>query len=204
LNILNEALVNAESYYKSNYLVYLQKEERTTKAFNELKTITKIENLNLIHMFDMSNLYGIGSVGAMIALSNGEFNKNLYRKFIIKNQESKGDLQYFEEVITRQYKRTLKEETNLPNLIICDGGTNQINFTKEALKKIHLDEIIPVIGLVKDNNHKTDSIILQDGETVKLDKKTGFYNFLLNMQEEVHRFAIGFHRKKMINKIKEK
>jgi excinuclease ABC subunit C len=145
----------------------------------------------------MSNLFNDNKVGAMIALENGMFNKNLYRKFNIKNTNANSDYEYMYEVIKRQYKRTIEERKMLPNLIIVDGGSIQIKAATIALKELKIDTVIPVIGLKKNRQHKTDAIISKDA-TYQLDKQSNVYNFLLNIQEEIHRFAIKFYHQKSL------
>ncbi|MDR3249507.1 MAG: excinuclease ABC subunit UvrC [Mycoplasmataceae bacterium] len=194
--LISNANVNAEQYFKSNYLVYQKQKQNNELAYEELKKLLNVDNLSLIHAFDMSSLFHKDKIGVMIGLENGTFNKKLYRKFIIKNDSSQGDTQYMYEVATRQYKRMVNEQQSLPNLIIVDGGINQINAIILALKTLSLDKIIPVIGLSKNKMHKTDSIVLSNNHKIALEKKSGLYFYLFNIQEEVHRFAINFNRSK--------
>lgn len=196
-NILENAIVNAKSYYNSNYLQYKKSVALNEDAFLALQKTLNMDNLSLIHVFDMSNLFNEDRIGAMIALEHGKFNKNLYRKFIIKNEESKSDVEYTKEVITRQYARMLKQREELPNLIIADGGKQQVNVIIEALKVNKLDLVIPVIGLVKNRKHETEKIYIpNNNEYINLDKKSELYLYLLKIQNEVHRFAITFFRQR--------
>ena len=194
--ILINASINAKEYFKNNYYQYLKQQELNEQAFEKLKQVLNISNLNIIHMFDMSNLFSDAKVGAMIALENGVFNKKLYRKFIIKDLENAGDTQYMKECVIRQYNNVIKNNESLPNLIIADGGLNQVNAIKSALKEIKLDQIIPVIGLAKNKNHQTEYIICENKKTIPLDKTSSLYLYLVKIQDEVHRFAISFFRKK--------
>ncbi|GMO14246.1 MAG: excinuclease ABC subunit C [Mycoplasmoidaceae bacterium] len=191
--LTNNANLNAKHFFSTNLLVYLRMKQQTVDAFEQLKAVLKIENLSLIHVFDMSNLFDKDRIGVMIGVEDGQFNKKLYRKFIIKNQESHGDTQFMYEVIFRQYSRTIKEGHAFPNLIIVDGAIGQINSARKALAELKIDKIIPVIGLSKDNKHKTDAIVIDKDMIMPLDKKSGLFNYLFNIQEEVHRFAIGFN-----------
>lgn len=150
-------------------------------------------------MYDIANLFTDNQVGAMIALENGSFNKNLYRKFIIKNFNSTSDYERMQEVVYRQYNRMLLNKEQLPNLIIVDGGIIQINAALISLKKLNLDQVIPVIGLSKNSHHKTNAIVFPSKKTIKLDNSSRLYMYLLNIQEEVHRYAINFFRNKNIN-----
>jgi excinuclease ABC subunit C len=142
-------------------------------------------------MFDMSNFYGQDKIGAMITLKDGEFSKNLYRKFIIKDKKSKSDGEYMYECIYRQYAK--KENQNV-QLIIVDGGIIQVNAAKKALGELNLN--IPVIGLTKNQDHKLEYITIDKNKNININKKTNLYLFLFNMQEEVHRYAITFFKKK--------
>lgn len=194
--ILLNAVNNAKQAYSSNYLIHKNKQERTIKAFEEFEKITNLSNLSLIHVFDISSTINSIKVGGMIALSNGEFNKHLYRKFIIKNLESSSDYEYMYEVTKRQYSKMIRDKEPLPNLIIADGGIIQINAIKKALIELNIANLIPIIGLVKNKFHKTDHIIFENKKIIQIDKKTQLFFFFSNIQEEVHRFTITFFKYK--------
>ena len=198
---LINAMQNAKFQYDSNFLQYLKTKSILDSGYSELKSILKLNNLSLIHVFDVSNLYNDNKVGAMIAIENGEFNKNLYRKFIIKNENLKGDTQYMGEIIEREYTRILKYKEDLPNLIIVDGGKQQTEITKKILKKLCLNLIIPVIGLTKNKFHKTEKIYVEGGGYINIEKKSNLYMYLTKIQDEIHRFAITFFRSKKNNSI---
>jgi excinuclease ABC subunit C len=167
---------------------------RNEEAFEELKKLLNTKELHEINVFDTSFLYDENKVGAMISLKNGAFDKSKYRKFIIKDKDNKGDINYIYECILRQYSRILSEHKKLPSLIIMDGGLEQIKACLRAQNELNIN--VKVIGLKKDRTHKTSSIIFPNKKEIYLDKETEFYNYLLNIQEEVHRFAITFFRKK--------
>ncbi|MDR2823190.1 MAG: excinuclease ABC subunit UvrC [Mycoplasmataceae bacterium] len=194
--IMQTAAHNAKTYYELNYLVYQKKQAQTVDAFNELAKMLSLDNLTLINVFDMSNLFGNDKVGGMIALENGVYNKNLYRKFIIKDLNANSDYAYMSEVIKRQYTRVLKNNEALPNLIIVDGGIIQVNAAIKALKEINLQSVIPVIGLAKNSKHQTDAIVFPNHKQIKLDHQSSLYMYLFNMQEEIHRYTINFFRQK--------
>jgi excinuclease ABC subunit C len=194
--ILQNAAKNAKLFMQSNYLIFKQHKAQTSGAFNELRKILSIDNLTLIHTYDMSNLFGKDKIGAMIAIENGTFNKNLYRKFIIKDLNANSDYAYMYEVIKRQYMKMIKENLMLPNLIIVDGGLIQVNAAIKSLTELNLAQIIPVIGLVKNTHHHTNGIVFPNKKIITLDKKSNVYMFLSNIQEEVHRYAITFFRQK--------
>ncbi|MCF0227742.1 MAG: excinuclease ABC subunit C, partial [Malacoplasma sp.] len=195
-DILINASINAKEYFKNNYYQFLKQQELNQDAFDKLKQVLNLPNLNIIHMFDMSNLFSDAKVGAMIALENGSFNKKLYRKFIIKDLKNAGDTQYMKECVIRQYNNVIKNNEPLPNLIIADGGWNQVNAIKNALREINLDQVIPVIGLAKNKNHQTEYIVCENKQIIRLEKDSNLYLYLLKIQDETHRFAISFFRQK--------
>lgn len=146
-----------------------------------------------IELFDNSHLQGSSPVGAMVAFTNGQANKHLYRKFKIEHQEARDDLLSMQEIIYRHYHRLKEENQKLPDLILVDGGLNQIHAAEEALHKAEVD--IPLFGLVKNDKHQTSGLMDTKGETYAIDDKAVFF-LLTRMQDEVHRFAISFHREK--------
>jgi excinuclease ABC subunit C len=194
--ILLNAVHNAKQSYGSNYLIFQQKQQRTVQAFEEFQQVLKLQNLSLIHIFDISSTVNGVKVGGMITLTNGVFDKSNYRKFIIKDIESSSDYEYMYEITKRQYRKMINQREPLPNLIIVDGGTIQINATKKALTELKINNLIPVIGLTKNREHKTDHIMFDNKKGIYIDKKTPLYFFLSNIQEEVHRFTITFFKHK--------
>lgn len=159
----------------------------------ELGQILKIDIPLHIELFDNSHLQGSSPVGAMVAFVNGEPNKNLYRKFKIEHQESRDDLSSMKEIIYRHYHRLAIEANKLPNLILVDGGINQIIAGKAALSEANVD--IPLFGLAKNDKHQTAGLMDDSGEVYPIENKKLFF-LLTRMQDEVHRFAISFHREK--------
>ena len=159
----------------------------------ELGDLIKINTPYHIELFDNSHLQGSSPVGAMVAFINGEPNKSLYRKFKIEHEEARDDFKSMNEVITRHYSRLKNENKKLPDLILVDGGLPQVKSATEALKAI--DVIIPVFGLFKDDKHSTSGLIDINGQEYPLTNKKLFF-LLTRMQDEVHRFAISFHKEK--------
>ncbi|WP_412032190.1 excinuclease ABC subunit UvrC [Malacoplasma muris] len=195
-DIMLTALTNANELMKSKYLTAVSNLSRESNALQQLQDLIGVDSTYIIEMFDNSNIFNDDKVSAMVVYENGKKNKNLYRKFNIKNLESNSDYEYMEEVIFRRYKLVIDSKNSLPNLIIVDGGKPQVSAALKSLKKLHIDSVVPVIGLAKDDKHKTDRIVKSDLTEIKLDKTSELYFFLLNMQDEVHRFAITFHRSK--------
>ena len=146
-----------------------------------------------IELFDNSHIQGAFPVGAMVAFINGEPAKKLYRRFLINHEEARDDLASMREVVYRHYKRLVDEEKKLPDLLLVDGGLNQINAASLALLEAGAN--IPLFGLYKNNKHQTSGLIDGSGKIYELDDKNLFF-MLTRMQDEVHRFAISFHKEK--------
>lgn len=195
-DVLETALDNAMQLMKNKYLTLISNQNREFNSISELESILNIKNIYRIEVFDNSNIFNNDKVAAMVVYENGQKNKNQYRKFNIKNLDSSSDYEYMKEVIFRRYKKVFQDEGVLPDLIIVDGGKIQVKAAIESLTELKLETIIPIIGLAKDEKHKTDRIIKSDFSEIKLDKKSDLYFFLLNIQDEVHRFAINFHKQK--------
>lgn len=195
-DVMEKAVTNAIELMKNKYLTMISNQNRELNSLNELEKTLGIKDIYRIELFDNSNTFNVDRVGAMVVYENGQKNKKAYRKFNIKNLESNSDYEYMKEIIYRRYKHIYEDSGEIPDLIIVDGGKQQIKATLESLNKLELANIIPVIGLAKDEKHKTDRIIKEDFSEIKLDKKSDLYFFLLNMQDEVHRYAITFHKNK--------
>ena len=174
-----------------------------SKKLYENKVVKKQENiyklgqlLNIkapvrIEAFDNSNLFGEYPVSAMVCFVNGVKSPKDYRKYHVKTVEGANDYATMKEVIYRRYYRLLIEDGIMPDLIIMDGGVIQVNACIEILNSLGLD--IPVLGLKKDDNHKTN-VLYFEGNTIELGKSDDIYLFLANIQETVHEFAISFFR----------
>lgn len=189
--ILDMACNNAEIYLneelekiKSDYKI---KEE----VEKELKNLLNLSSLKRIDLFDNSHLFGTYYVGCMVVYENLEPNKNLYRKYKI-SLEVKDDLSAMKEVIYRRYYRMLLDKEIYPDLIIVDGGELQVKAALSVLESLGLN--IKVIGLKKDEKHRTSIIIDNNLQEINISKNNHLFLYLTKMQDEVHRFAISFHR----------
>ncbi len=191
-NLINMALENAKIHMDNNLKTYLHKENKTILALSELEQTLGLDSIKRIDAFDNSNTAGTDLVSAMVVFDNGLPNKNQYRKYKIKTVDNSDDYHMMQEVLYRRYQNMLVEDLEKPDLIVVDGGIHQLRAGKEVLSTLNLD--IPIIGLKKDNAHKTDSIITWDEDIIPLDKRSNIYSLLYKIQEEVHRFAISFHR----------
>ena len=188
--IVELATKNAKIDLKNYATLYRNKYETTNNALVELKNILNLEKLNLIEAFDNSQLFGTAPISAMIVYENMRFNKKLYRKYHLKNVTN-DDYGAMREVIYRRYQRVLVDKLPIPDLIIVDGGIGQVNAALESLEKLNLN--IKVIGLQKDDNHKLNYIIT-DTEKINIKNNKLAFNLLFKISEEVHRYAISFHR----------
>ena len=161
------------------------KEQKTTGAIDQLSEALNLPYLKVIESFDHSNIQGTNPVSAMVAYEDGRPNKSMYRKYKIKTVDGSNEFATTQEVIRRRYGRLLKE----------DGGAIEVNAAKEVLE----DELglnIPVAGMVKDDKHRTANLVYGDPLTIiPLDPRSQAFHLLQRIQDEVHRFAITFHRK---------
>ena len=182
------AKINLENEIKS----YIRKEDRTTNANDALRDLLNLDNLKRIDAFDNSNLFGSYSVSGMVVFINGIPAKKEYRKYKI-SLEKNDDYNTMKEVIYRRYQRALVEKSELPDLIIVDGGINQINACLDTLKLLNLN--IKVCGLKKNDKHRTNELIDGDNySTIELDRDSNVFHFLTSIQDEVHRFTINYHK----------
>lgn len=188
--ILNMANNNAEISSKKRIEEISKSSEERYKAIEDLKNILGLKKLERIELFDNSHLFGTYYVGGMVVFRDFLPDKNEYRKYKI-DINTKDDLTAMKEVIYRRYQRALLEKTELPDLIIVDGGELQIRATLEVLNSLRLD--IPLVGLKKNKSHKTSKLVLSNLAEIGI-KSQRLFVYLYKMQEEVHRFAITYHR----------
>lgn len=158
---------------------------KTTKVMDELSSLLNIPNIHVIEAFDNSNINGDTPVSAMVCFVDGKPNKNLYRKYAIKTVVGANDAATMYEVVTRRYSKI----TNYPDLIVMDGGQIQVNSCLKALEDINVK--IPVIGLVKDDKHRTSNI-LYNNQLLDIDKNSFLFKLMTQIQDEVHRYAITY------------
>ena len=149
----------------------------------------------MIEAFDNSNIQGTSAVSAMVKYIDGKPVPKEYRKYKIKTVTGPDDYHSMIEVIERRYKRLLIEKEKMPQLIIVDGGKTQIKAALLVLDKLGLRDEINVIGLLKDDRHKTRAIMNDKFDEIIIDKKSDLFLLLESMQDEVHRFAITFFKK---------
>lgn len=179
----------------------LKREEgRTIGAVREIASLLGLEDIVRMEAYDISNTNGFESVGSMVVYERGRPKRNDYRKFRIKGIRGADDYGSMREVLTRRFTHGLKEReenvqlgkfTAFPDLILMDGGKGQVNVALSVLEELHLD--IPVCGMVKDDHHRTRGLYYQNVE-VPIDTSSEAFRLITRIQDEAHRFAIGYHR----------
>lgn len=181
---------NAKIVLDEKFELIKRDEKRTFNANEELGKLLNIDNLSRIEIFDNAHLFGTFSVSGMVVFKNGKTDKKEYRKYKIVS-EVKDDYHMMKEVIYRRYFKVLHEKLEKPDLIIVDGGIVQINAAKEIINSLYLD--IPIVGLKKNDKHKTTALMYNDKEYL-IDNTSDLFHYLTRMQDEVHRFTINYHK----------
>ena len=190
-NLIDLARENAKEQMDLQEETLKRDDEERKKALLELQELLHLKELHRMESFDNSHLFGTFYVGGMVVFDDFLPNKDLYRKYKI-SADVKDDLGAMREVLYRRYFKVLMGETYQPDLIVMDGGELQVNVAKEILSSLHLE--IPIIGLVKDDKHRTSYIINDQLETLNVSKDSKLFLFLTRIQDEVHRYAISYHR----------
>lgn len=185
---------NAEIALNEKFELIERNEERTIRAVEKLGEQLHIELPHRIEAFDNSNIQGTDPVSAMVVFIDGKPNKKEYRKYKIKDVTGPDDYDTMREVVRRRYTRVLKDQLPLPDLILVDGSKGQISAAKEVLED-ELGLSIPLAGLAKDDKHKTSELLYGDPpEIIDLGRQSQSFYLIQRIQDEVHRFAITFHR----------
>lgn len=191
-SLVDLAIRNAKINLENELEIVIRDEEKTEKANEELKNLLGLKKLDRIDLFDNSNLFGSFTVSCMVVFKQGRPAKKEYRKYKI-SLDKNDDYHTMQEVIYRRYYRALVDKTEMPDLIIVDGGINQINACLEILNSLNLD--IRVCGLRKNDKHRTNDLIDSNGyRIVELDRMSPVFHYLTRMQDEVHRYTISYHR----------
>ena len=175
----------------------LNPEQKQTRLMKELQTKLKLPKLPYqIECFDNSNISGADAVAGCIVYKGMKPSRKDYRKYNIKTVEGPDDYASMQEVVRRRYSRMMEEETPLPDLIITDGGKGQMEVVREVVEdELHLE--IPIAGLAKDDRHRTNELLYGfPPQTIALPPESELFKVLTQIQDEVHRYAITFHRDK--------
>ena len=191
-SLVEMANENAKEQLEKKFLLIQKNEAATIGAIKQLGQLLDIPLPRRIELFDNSNIQGAYAVAGMVCFKDGVPSKKDYRKFKIKTVEGPDDYASMKEVIYRRYYRVLMEGLERPDLIIVDGGKGQIKVAKEVIDGLNLN--IKVCGLAKDDRHSTSMLLDSDGNEVKIDRKSELFFLLTRMQDEVHRYAISFHK----------
>jgi len=193
-HLVDLAEKNAKISLEEKFALIERDEERTIVAIEKLGEVLNIKTPKRIEAFDNSNIQGADPVSAMVVFTDGRPDKNEYRKYKIQTVKGPDDYEMMREVIRRRYTRVLKENIRLPDLIIVDGGKGQINAAIDVLEN-ELGLEIPLCGLAKDDRHRTSELLYGDPpEVVPLERNSTEFYLVQRIQDEVHRFAITFHR----------
>ncbi|HBG1163326.1 TPA: excinuclease ABC subunit UvrC [Clostridioides difficile] len=178
---------NAVEYLEKFSDMNKRKYEKSIGALEELKQILNLEKLPIrIEAYDISNIQGVDSIGSMVVYTNAKKDKKEYRRYKIKTVIGPNDYDSMAEIVDRRLKHG-----NLPDLILLDGGKGQVSAVKKVLELNDVD--IPLWGMYKDDKHRTKGLICKEKE-IELDKTTNLYRFIASIQEEVHNYAITYHR----------
>lgn len=196
--LLDLSLLNVKQY-KADRMKQSEKlnpEQRNMRLMKEIQQELHLEKPPLhIECFDNSNIQGTDAVAACVVFKKAKPSKNDYRKYNIKTVVGADDYASMKEVVKRRYQRAIEEETSLPDLVITDGGKGQMESVRQALEEIGVN--IPIAGLAKDRKHRTSELLFGfPPQTIGLKQGTPLFRLLEQIQDEVHRFAITFHRDK--------
>ncbi|WP_453994569.1 excinuclease ABC subunit UvrC [Bacillus nitroreducens] len=192
--LVDLAAKNAKIALMEKFALIERDEERTIKAVENLGKRLGIYTPHRIEAFDNSNIQGTNPVSAMVVFTDGKPDKKEYRKYKIKSVQGPDDYESMREVVRRRYSRALKENLPLPDLIIIDGGKGHLAAVRDILEN-ELGLEIPLSGLAKDDKHRTSELLIGDPpEIVELPRNSQEFYLLQRIQDEVHRFAITFHR----------
>jgi len=191
-NLLNMAKENAKIALEQEITIIKNDEKRSVLANDELRKLLNMEVLNRIDSFDNSNLFGTYAVSGMVVFKNGKPAKKEYRKYKV-SVDKNDDYNTMREVVYRRYYRCMVEQSEMPDLILVDGGVSQINACKSVLDELYLN--IKVCGLRKDDHHRTNELV--DGDTlntIEIPRMSDVFHYLTRIQDEVHRYTITYHK----------
>lgn len=191
-SLVEMANKNAKEALEKKFLLKEKTDEKTILPIIELGKKLGIETPHTIELYDNSNIQGAYAVAGMVVYKDGVPSKKDYRKYKIKTVEGPDDYASMKEVIYRRYYRLLMEQKEMADLIIVDGGLGQIKVAKEVIDGLNLP--VHICGLSKDDKHSTAMLLDENGNQVPIDTKSPLFFLLTRMQDEVHRYAISFHR----------
>lgn len=191
-SLVEMANKNAKEALEKKFLLKEKTDEKTILPIIELGQKLGIDTPHTIELYDNSNIQGAYAVAGMVVYKDGVPSKKDYRKYKIKTVEGPDDYASMKEVIYRRYYRLLMEQKEMADLIIVDGGLGQIKVAKEVINSLNLS--VHICGLSKDDKHSTAMLLDENGNQVPINTKSPLFFLLTRMQDEVHRYAISFHR----------
>ena len=196
--LLELSLLNVKQY-KADRMKQAEKlnpEQRSMRLMKEIQQELHLDRLPIqIECFDNSNIQGTDAVAACVVFKKAKPSKSDYRKYNIKTVVGADDYASMKEVVRRRYQRAIEEESPLPDLIITDGGKGQMEVVRQVMEELQLD--IPIAGLAKDRKHRTSEVLFGfPPQTIGIKQHSPLFRLLEQIQDEVHRFAITFHRDK--------
>lgn len=191
-SLVEMANKNAKEALEKKFLLKEKTDEKTILPIIELGQKLGIDTPHTIELYDNSNIQGAYAVAGMVVYKDGVPSKKDYRKYKIKTVEGPDDYASMKEVIYRRYYRLLMEQKEMADLIIVDGGLGQIKVAKEVIDSLNLS--VHICGLSKDDKHSTAMLLDENGNQVPIDTKSPLFFLLTRMQDEVHSYAISFHR----------
>ena len=197
-NMVLHKIKTIDELEKKLEVIRVRKYNKT--AFEIKKSLGLKKIPNIIEAFDNSHNQGDSNVAASVRFVNEKPNKSDYRKYNIKTFKGVDDYASFDEVLNRRFKRLLDEKQQLPDLVVIDGGKGQLNVAKNVFDNLGITEKIDLVSISKDKGHKSSIIHTTDGQTIEI-KSDKIYSVLGKIQEDVHRFAIKFHREKQSKKL---
>lgn len=193
-DLLFMALENAKAGLDEHFMT-ARLEDDNLKLLEELGNMLNISTPLDIELYDNSHLQGTEAIGAMVKFINGVKVPSMYRKYKIRQENKRDDLASMEEVLTRRLTRLKEENSKMPDLIIVDGGMTQVEIAYNVREQLNVN--VNIAGLAKNDKHETDALINGNtGEFIPLNHKSPLFFMLMRMQDEVHRFAISYHRHK--------
>ena len=191
-SLVQMANENAKESLNKKFALMQKNEAATIGAMKQLGELLNIETPHIIELFDNSNIQGSYAVAGMVCFKDGVPSKKDYRKYKIKTVEGVDDYASMREVIYRRYYRVLIEGLTPPDMILVDGGLGQIHAAKEVIDSLHMN--IKICGLAKDEKHSTAMLLDEEGNPIPIHPKSDLFFLLTRMQDEVHRYAISFHK----------
>ena len=199
VRLIEMAIKNAEEEAKR----ITSREEHIAASLMTLGKMLSIDPPKRIEAFDISNISGTDIVASMVVFKNGKPKKSDYRHFKVENMEDQDDYASMHQVVQRRFHNLIQKEKGFdeaPDLLLIDGGINHASIVERMLQGIGIS--LPVFGMVKDDRHRTRALVSPDGMEIAIDGQQAVFSLIGNIQEEAHRFAIGYHRKLRSNRLR--